>query len=741
MDGNSHSSDFDIPIGVSEPLVPDDAGCGGELDLHFDEFGSPAEARDRGGESGRLYVPCSLKALNGSWLLELVPEQFGFPFQMIRGPMRIEASAARFRVSGDVYVRSIGNAPPNSTEHESPITPGMLIGKNWYPAYPQSQYRWYFRSQGVGYTDGILSFPFARHLWDPAQQEFSAEDTGQLRLTCRRTVLTPTWAPQPTLRMTGTATIGGKPFTVTATKTSPHHRGCRVEVDVMRNRQWPASAAPCGGQPTLTFSSVYRGAGMDFAATVNELDVAEDSELTTAELHNLLAGHQTPAFPGDQSWRLWLMVGSRLSDNTFGIMFDDIAPHRQGAVGFSDATLPDNPVIEAAARGEPLGDVPLAFLRTLVHEAGHAFNLFHPKHDVHTVAVGTTIMNQTGDVIGFSTSANPYPCTATMAFDDHNQTSLVHSPDPQVKPGWKEFGWGHSATFGGVGEPTDAAGLRGAEADPPGLSLELELPEQVQRGEFVAATVTLTNTGDQPRRVTAALNLAEGDLWLSLRNPAGDRVDVRDVVIACGPRRLVELEAGGSISGQLELLYTSSGVTFDQPGRYVLHAELDASELPGEIVRSAPAEVLVRPAATEPERALERLATGRDVGLAFALGDYGAAPAARDKLVTLMDDFGDSITGAASAMVIVNSAARPLRDVRAATVVRAAEDDLAARALEVALGGRDAATVARLAAAVVSPVEPDPPLIEQVRARISKQRGFKKADKTRAAKILDDHVT
>ena len=106
-----------------------------------------------------------------------------------------------------------------------------------------------------------------------------------------------------------------------------------------------------------------------------------------------------------------------------------------------------------------------------------------------------------------------------------------------------------------------------------------------------------------------------------------------------------------------------------------------------------------------------------------------------------MDDFGESDTGVASAMVIVNSAARPLRDVRAATVARAGEDDLAARALEVALGGRDAATVARLAAAVVSPVEPDPPLIEQVRARISKQRGFKKADRTQAAKILEDHVT
>ena len=610
MADDPQSPDVELSLGSLEALVPDDAGCGGgELDLRFDEHGSPLEDRYLTGEvgGGLPYVPCSLKALNGSWLLELVPDgPFGFPFQMIRGPMRIEASTARFRVSGDVYVLRIGgNAPPN--QPDTPILPGMRIGKNWYPAYPKNQYRWYFRSQGVGYTDGVLSFPFARHLWDPAQQEFSGQDTGRLSLTCRRRVASPSWAPQPTLRMTGTATIGGKAFNVTATKTSPHHRGCRVEVDVMKDRHWPASAAACGGSPTLTFSSIYHGAGMDFAATVNELDVAEDAELTTAELHNLLAGHQSPAFPGDQSWRLWLLVGSRLSDNTFGLMFDEVAPHRQGAVGFADATLPDNPVIEADARGEPLDEVPLAFLRTLVHEAGHAFNLFHPKHDVHTVPVGTEIMNQTGDVIGFSTAANPYPCTATMAFDDHSLTSLIHSPDPQVKPGWKEFGWGHSTTFAGVGEPTDAAGLRGAEDDAPGLQLELELPEQVARGEFVAATVTLTNTGDQPRQVSAALNLAEGDLWLSLRTPAGKPVDVRDVVIACGPRRLVELEPGGSITGQIELLYTSSGVTFDQPGRYRLHAELDASELAGEVVRSAPVDVLVRPAASEPERRLERL--------------------------------------------------------------------------------------------------------------------------------------
>jgi hypothetical protein len=724
-----------------EPLVPDDPGCGAdELDLEFDEFGDRVEAPTAPEGAPLAFRPCSLRSLNGSWYVELTPDPpLIFPRTHVRGVMRIEASAARLRISGDIYARRLiggvlGGPPVN------PIGRGALIKRNWYPSFPHGQYRWYFRSQGVSYSGGVLSFRFERRLWDQATQEFAGADTGRMRLTCRATLVKPPWAPQRTLRMTGRATIGGTQFIVTATKTSPLYRGCRVEVDVMANRQWPATALGCGGSPTFTFTNVYRAAGMDFVGTVNEINVPDDPVLTTAELHTLLATHQTAAAPGDESWRLWLLVGSRDQLGNFGVMFDQIAPHRQGAVGFADPTLPNNPVIEASARGQALDDVPLAFLRTLIHEAGHAFNLFHPKHDIHAPPVGTEIMNQTGDVIGFSTAANPYPCTATMGFDDHSGTSLIHSPDPQVKPGWKEFGWGHSATFAGVGEPTDEAGLQAAELDADGLRLELDLPEQVQRGEFVIATVSLVNTSDEPRTVNAALNLAEGDLWISLLNPAGERVDIRDVVLACGPPRMVELGPGERRTSQIELLYTSGGVTFDQPGSYTLHAEFDAGEVPGQILRSEAAQVVVRPASSEPELELERLTTDHDVGLAFALGDYGAAPDAREKLETVMDRFSDSDTGAASALVIANSEAREHRDVRAGEVGRQADDGAARRALDVALEDRDAETVARLAAAVVSPVEPEAPVLAMVRERITAEDAYGEEDASRATKILDDQT-
>src|SRR5918996_137424 len=185
-----------------QPLIADDDGCGAEeLNLEFDEFGTPVGPVLQPEVTLPLpFRPCSLNSLNGSWLLELTPDTpFGFPLQNIRGPMRIEASAARTRVSGDVYVQRLINPPIAAAALQNPIGLGVRIRRNWYPSFPQSQYRWYFRSQGVTYSGGVLSFPFERRLWDAATQEFAGTDSGRMRLTCRATKFKPPWAPQPTL--------------------------------------------------------------------------------------------------------------------------------------------------------------------------------------------------------------------------------------------------------------------------------------------------------------------------------------------------------------------------------------------------------------------------------------------------------------------------------------------------------------------------------------------------------------
>jgi hypothetical protein len=741
----------------NEPLVPPGSGCCEEEGVFmFDEDGTltdlspsdllldlaPRPEPIRPVNPLPLIRPCSRTALKGSWLLSLVPTGPHLA-QAIRGPMRIEVAPTRLRVSGDVYVRSLFRPPviaqPVIAE---PFIPGSLvIKKNWYPAFPQSEYRWYFRSLGVTYASGTLMFKFERHLWSTSLQEFVSQDTGSMKLKCQQSLIRLPGAPQPTLQMNGTAAIGGAQFNVTATKTSPYYRGCLVEVDVMTNRQWPATAQSCDGAQTFTFTGVYRATGMDFHAVVNELNLPEDPLLTVAEMHNLLATHRSLSAGGD-NWHVWLLVGSRM-DGTLGLMFDTgNPPHREGAVGFFDPTLSDSDLIHVSARGKKLGEVPLAFLRTLIHEAGHAFNLFHPKHDVHKPPIGTTIMNQTGDVIGFATTSNPYPCNATMAFNDHNQTSLAHSPDPQVKPGWKEFGWGHGSVFGGIAEPVDVAGLD--EGPPPlaDLRLDLELPSEVQRGEFVWATVTVTNADDVAQDVTAGLNLAEDDLRIRITTPAGDAIDARDVVLVCSERRMVTLQPGESIAGQVQLFYTPHGLTFDQPGRYVLAAELDVGDRVGSVVRSGSREILVRPAISEPERDLERMTMDRDVGLSLALGDYGTDEPARERLASVVERFAETDTGAACAMVLHNSLARDLRDPRTNSIVRSADTAVADRALDAAVKGRDATRVVRLATAVVSPRDVRAPLLERVQTRIRRARRgtYGEDDVALANKLMSDHL-
>ncbi len=669
--------------------------------------------------------PCPVSALNGSWLLQ-VQDVLPLPQFETRGPMRIEVGPSALRVSGDVYARRIVPIVPVPLPVPAPPEP-------WYPQLPQSQYSWYFRSLGATYAGGVLQMRIERHLWNRTTQEFTSTDSGSLSLTCTRPLVV---LPGVPVTMSGQLVIGGTTHAVTATRTSQMYRGCRIEVDVMADRKWPGAATSCSGV-AVTFEEVYRSAGFDIRLTVDELDLPDDAELTVAELQALIAGHRGPATDPDE-WAQWLLVGSRLGD-FFGLMFDTDTVPREGAVGFADASLGTAPVIQPAAQGQDLDDVPLAFLRTMTHEAGHAFNLFHPKADVHDPPIGRTIMNQTGDVIGFASVADPYPCNATMAFDEHSRRSLIHSPDPQVKPGWKPFSWGHGSLSGGLPEPADVQGLAGDDtaAD---LTLELVLPPVAHPGEFVIAEIVVTNTGASPRPVSARLNLAEGDLWLIRRRPSGDLDQMADVVLACGPRPMVVLAPGESISTRAQLLFTNVGFTFDELGNHDLVAEFDTGD-GWTTARSAPVRVQVRPAQSAAERAAADLAMDTRVGLAMALGDYGVDLEVGERLAGFATEQAATETGAAAALVVANSLSRTSTDHSAAADAvgrtRGTDQDEADRFMALAAKGRSATRLLELATTVASPVERTAPVVGA--ALDAARSGRKaKADVERAVAVAED---
>lgn len=711
---------------IEDGLIGNCCGVAGENSfMEYDEDGSLALARALGNIAAAdtttshdvAKKPCPVSTLNGSWYLQLTPTG-PHTLMEIRGPMRIEVASPKLRISGDIYVRKPN--PVNGTiEIGKPITERpFLFGKNWYPQFRIEQYAWYFRSVGVTYKNGKLVFKFERSLWNKTTQDFisqenNGKDSGFMELEClEANIFTHPALPQPTMRITGTAQIGGVKYDAVATKTSGFYRGCAVEVDVMTKRSFPESVKMIDNS-VIDYKSVYRTAGIDCDVSIDQKNLPEDVDLNTTELQTALATNQRPTDPNDDTWRLWLFVGSA-QGNILGLMFDDVEPFRQGTAGFFDPGLGNLPILAASARNKKIGEVPAAFLRTLLHESGHAFNLFHPKHDVHVVPLGTTIMNQTGDVMMFANAANTFPGNITFAFDEHNRTSLIHSPDPQVRPGWKRFGFGHGS-LNGITEPTDAIGFLENEPPVEGLELSLTIPAVVFRGQFVTAQFVLTNTGNEPRQVTTALNLSQGDLRLLLKPPNEELNDVRDVILACSDRPLATLAAGESLRGSGQIFYTNYGFTFRQIGRFYVSAELNVGDALGSVVRSKPSTIVVRGPATPEEEDIARLSMDPGVGRAFAFGDFGTDDDARVKLEELANKYGDTETGAAAALTLSNAHGRDLRDLYSGTILRSADTaEAEARfndATSSSVATHNPETLVSLATAVAAPTESDAPIL------------------------------
>ncbi|MEN8239577.1 MAG: hypothetical protein ABFR53_10285 [Actinomycetota bacterium] len=761
QDTSAMSRNLDLETDAGLPLLPDDCGQDAE-DLVYDETGALtyrrlSDPRIHGSVTPGpamtipLTRPCSLAALNGSWNITIRPK-IGFFAGQLRGPMRLEAVDGVLRVSGDLYYKQWafassmfggrmvfprGDFDLGEDAAISPVATATAIpywNLNWYPHYPFDEYSWYFRSTGASYSGGELYFPLMRHLWNKSTQEFVSTEAGWMRFTCSRSIVTSRWYPQPTIKMTGEAMIGGKLHVVTATKTSPYYRGSVVEVDVMTNRSWPASA---GGN---TFTGSYRGDGIDLAIRMSHTNVPEDNTLTDGEMHTLLSTWRDIA-DIDNTWRIWTLVGSKRSgSNTFGLMFDQTAPHREGCVSYSDATFGSSSTLQPAIKNKKLGEVPVGHLRTLVHEVGHVLNLYHPKHDVHNPGIGTTIMNQTGDVMGQATAGNLYPDNATFAFNDHNRTSLIHSPDPQVAPGWKPFGWGHGSLFSGLSEPTDSIGLHQTASDEVGLQLDIEVPPSVVRGEFIVANVTVTNRSASSVLVSSALNLSEGDLELDVTTPSGRELVIRDVVQVCGHTGSVELGEGESLRKTVQLFYGNNGHVFDEAGRYGLRARFVADAGAETTIDSGVVSTTVTEPATDRDREMAELSMDRDVGLSIALGDFTHHDEAKSKLQEISQEYATTDTGTAAALVLANSYGRTFRDVRKGSVLRKRNTAAVSSAIDRAMEDIDLVHLAQIATTIPSAGDREAPVIAELMDRMSAggAAALDTTDSEAAIRILED---
>jgi hypothetical protein len=185
-----------------------------------------------------------------------------------------------------------------------------------------------------------------------------------------------------------------------------------------------------------------------------------------------------------------------------------------------------------------------------------------------------------------------------------------------------------------------------------GLVVDLSVAATAALGLPVLATLSIKNRGESPETVSSRLNLMEGDVRLQLTGPDGG---ARRVMGAGGQpdtaSRRVTLLPGQQIIGSMNLLYTDVGVTFPEPGKYILQAEYSPSPVAGWQV-SEPRTMTVLPPQSEAERGAAALLQNEDARAALTLAEADRAPA---ELRELAERFAGTLAGTLARLILAGS--------------------------------------------------------------------------------------
>ncbi|HEV7265750.1 MAG TPA: hypothetical protein VGN83_12635 [Falsiroseomonas sp.] len=446
-----------LPADLEQNKIPDERLAPVESLREIPQRLAPAEDllpewRQKGGLDG----PLSAEALDGSWYLRLVPEGGGAP---LHGVLRIEAKPEfGLQVSADLY--HAPSAPLRPPRKQAECFDGL-----WYPHLPAAPDGWgaayaaYLRGTAAALVDRRdLRLAFVHYPWNAALHDFGrGQHEGWMALRCsRRLFCHQEGIGLPTPKLHGSAMLGGILHRVTACKTSPYQRGCYVVAEEMVGTRWPANAT-LGGKPK-TFTGVFHEHGIDIRGHFAPVKWPKINPLACDCCFRAINRAPFGGVPPD-TWRMRLLVGltgeTPQGRRVLGVMRDDEEPYRETAVGFYKENLPAALRVQAnrlerKLEHGPLGGTPLAFLRTLLHEAGHVFSLQH-RADLVDVPPGQTLMEPTSAVIANALPGQQrYPQNAKFCFSDHDVAVLLHAPDVQVAPGRMPYNWLPGFVQGGV---------------------------------------------------------------------------------------------------------------------------------------------------------------------------------------------------------------------------------------------------------------------------------------------------
>jgi hypothetical protein len=396
----------------------------------------------------------------------------------------------------------------------------------------------------------------------------------------------------------------------------------------------------------LDIASAYQRAGIDMRIIADDevfapTEAGDDLKWDEGELHNAMEHHFSQWRDGSQ-WKLYLLIAThfRLYPEMLvtGVMYDnqyrdpgDAFPRQGGAAFFSSLT-------------RLWADVPPAefdrnYLRTCVHELGHALNLLH-SFDKDRPESASWMNYPWRYPYGYNLppdwdGSRDFWRGFRFEFDAEELRHLRHHALMEVIPGGAAYGiLGHDA-------PSPLVTAAYSEDHAP-LTLQVRTrPERYlfHFAEPVTVEIKLKNHSKAAVTVPDMLSPEFGLLELLIRDPKGQVGAYRPLFRLDGEARMVELPPGGKLYESVFLAYGGDGFYFMEPGEYQIWAVYGAGGL--RLQSNALRIRVAYPRTTEDEE-MALWAFGRDQGHVLYMRGGDHLQAGQDQLDEVTERFPDT---------------------------------------------------------------------------------------------------
>ncbi len=429
-------------------------------------------------------------------------------------------------------------------------------------------------------------------------------------------------------------------------KISEYFRVADLEVDRFQGTSFPPTIDPditpaASGLPgTISIRDAFLRAGIDLTVThddtLNDADSSDTgSNWSEAELHDLME-NRFDSFSNRLQWNLYGVIVPRFGDpgyasGYYGTMFDWAGWQvgdsflRQGFAIADEATRArtSGTLYDSAAKEDRL------VLWTLIHEAGHAFNLPHAwERGIDDDAASESFMNYPWRYTGGGGGETNYWTNLLWEFDDVELRWMRHADRKDVIFGGRNW-IGNNLSIDlnpAFSQPDQTA------------SLEIIGPQVFDFGVPVELELKLENTTDHPLRLVDRLEPEDGLLRVFIQRPNGEIVEyVPPVRRLLGPPDIDELPPGGVAHGSIGLSFGAKGPQFGEPGSYQVRAFWPC--YPFGFAATAMTRIRVAHPMTRASEELAHLLTSREAAQFLYYGGIRSHPRVRDQLLEASERF------------------------------------------------------------------------------------------------------